>query len=155
MNQKLKITSVDLFAEYHQQISPDLQLAFEGLKDAETSTGTFSFFIAVSAITSSRIEGEQMEVDSYIKHKMLHVEYQPNLVQKPDDLYLAYIFAQQNQLTVTHFLAAHELVTTHLLPPGKRGAFRTGNMVVMEHATGRIQFEAAPGSDVPHLFELL
>ncbi|MDN3581751.1 Fic family protein [Mucilaginibacter flavus] len=155
MNTELKIIPTDLLAEYQRQVSPGLQPAFEALRDAEISTDTFSFYTSVSAITSSRIEGEQMEVDSYIKHKMLHVEYQPNLVQKPDDLYQAYIFAQQNQLTVSHFLAAHKLITTHLLPANKRGVFRSGNMVVMEHATGRIQFEAAPGGEVSPLFEQL
>ncbi|WP_184543600.1 Fic family protein [Mucilaginibacter sp. FT3.2] len=155
MYKKLKIIPVNLLAEYRQQVSAGLQPAFEGLKDAEISTDTFSFYTSVSAITSSRIEGEQMEVDSYLKHKMLNIEYQPNLVQKPDDLYQAYIFAQQNQLTVTCFFAAHQLIAAHLLPQSKRGAFRTGNMVVMEHATGRIQFEAAPASQVSTLFNLL
>ncbi len=151
----LKIIPVDLLTEYLQQVSSGLQAAFDALKDAEISTDTFNFYTSVSAITSSRIEGEQMEVDSYLKHKMLNVAYQPNLVQKPDDLYKAYIFAQQNGLTHANFLSAHKLITTHLLPRSKQGTFRTGNMVVMEHATGRIQFEAAPGSGVNLLFELL
>jgi Fic family protein len=151
----LKIIPVDLLAEFRQQVSSDLQPAFDALKDAEISTDTFSFYTSVSAITSSRIEGEQMEVDSYLKHKMLNVEYQPDLVQKPDDLYKAYIFAQQNELTASNFLSAHRLITMHLLPPNKQGILRTGNMVVMEHATGRIQFEAAPAGQVHHLFELL
>jgi Fic family protein len=96
-----------------------------------------------------------MEVDSYLKHKMLNVEYQPDLVQKPDDLYQAYLFAQQNELTADNFLAAHQLISAHLLPANKQGVFRTGNMVVMEHKTGRIQFEAAPAGQVKSLFELL
>ena len=37
-------------------------------------------------MTSSRIEGEQLEVDSYVKHKMLNVEYLPELTEKPNDL---------------------------------------------------------------------
>jgi Fic family protein len=96
-----------------------------------------------------------MEIDSYVKHKMLDIEYLPGLVQKPDDLYRAYVFAQQNELTAAHFLQSHKIITTHLLPPAKRGKLRTGNMVVMEHNTGRIQFEAAPASRVSDLFQLL
>jgi len=152
----LNIIPADLLPEYLENVDGiALQAAFDRLHDAELSTGTFSFYTSVSAITSSRIEGEQMEVDSYLKHKMMHVVYEPNLVQKPDDLYLAYIFAQQNNLTTKTFLDAHRLITNHLLPQAKRGILRAGNMVVMEHKTGRIQFEAAPVGEVAHLFELL
>jgi Fic family protein len=155
MIKTLKIISVDLLDEYRQQVSTALQAAFDELKDAEISTDTFSFYTSVSAIASSRIEGEQMEVDSYLKHKMHQAEYQPDLVQNPDDLYNAYLFGQQNKLSANNFLAAHKLITAHLLPAGKQGTLRTGNMLVMEHKTGRIQFEAAPGWQVGNLFSLL
>ena len=99
MQEKLKIIPIDLLESYNLQVNDDLFLLFDNLKDAETSTSSFSFYTSVSAIASSRIEGEQMEVDSYIKHKMLNIEYQPDLVEKPNDLYKAYLFAQQNELT--------------------------------------------------------
>ena len=154
MTEKLKIIPVNLLDEYLQQASHDLDASFNNLKDAEISTDTFSFYTSVSAIASSRIEGEQMEIDSYVKHKMLDIEYLPNLVEKPNDLYQAYGFAQQNELTAANFLQSHKIIATHLLPPAKRGKLRTGNMVVMEHNTGRIQFEAAPASRVAALFDL-
>jgi Fic family protein len=155
MNIDLKIIPIDLLATYKLQVNINLQSAFESLKDAEISTGTFSFYTSVSAITSSRIEGEQMEVDSYIKHKMLNIEYLPNLVEKPNDLYEAYLFAQENKLTNTNFLKAHTLLAHHLLPQNKQGVYRKGNMLVMEHKTGRIQYEAAPFGEMKTLMDLL
>jgi Fic family protein len=152
---KLKVIPVTLLGEYLQLVNKALEAAFDNLKDAEISTDIFSFYTSVSAIASSRIEGEKMEVDSYVKHKMLNIEYQPDLVQKPDDLYKAYMFAQQNDLIANNFLAAHKLITSHLLPAKMQGVLRTGNMVVMEHKTGRIQFEAAPAAQVAGLFKLL
>lgn len=156
MKEKLKILPLDLLKQY--QLSTDnnkLSIAFENLKEAETSTNSFSFYTSVSAIASSRIEGEQMEVDSYIKHKMLNIEYQPDLVQKPNDLYNAYLFAQHRKLTKADFLSAHTLLAAHLLPENKQGMLRKVNMVVMEHKTGRIQYEAASANQVSSLFELL
>ncbi len=47
------------------------------------------------------------------------------------------------------------MLATHLLPKSKQGFFRTGNMVVMEHRTGRIQYEAAHIGKVKTLFDLL
>ncbi len=155
MNDKLKLIPTDLLAEYRQQVGFDLQDRFDSLKDADISTDTFSFYTSVSAITSSRIEGEQMEVDSYLKHKMLNLGYQPDLVQKPNDLYNAYQFAQKNELNSSNLFKAHQMITAHLLPENKQGVLRSGNMVVMEHQTGRIQFEAAPGQQVKALFESL
>jgi Fic family protein len=155
MKEKLKIIPFDLLEIYNLQVNEDLSSLFDDLKDAETSTDSFSFYTSVSVIASSRIEGEQMEVDSYIKHKMLNIEYQPDLVEKPNDLYKAYLFAQQNELTSDNFLKAHALLAEHLLPKNKQGIFRTGNMLVLEHKTGRIQYEAAHVSEVKKLLELL
>ncbi|MDR3697810.1 Fic family protein [Mucilaginibacter sp.] len=155
MKEKLKIIPVDLLNEYLQLVNKDLSSLFDSLTDAEISTDTFSFYTSVSAIASSRIEGEQMEVDSYIKHKMLNIEYQADLVQKPNDLYKAYLFAQQTELTPGAFLNAHKLIAAHLLPSHKQGVFRTGNMVVMEHNTGRVQFEAAPAHSLKDNMERL
>jgi Fic family protein len=152
---QLNIIPVELLEQYYSLVDKNLQVSFDALKDAEISTDSFSFYTSVSAIASSRIEGEQMEVDSYIKHKMLNIEYQPDLVQKPDDLYKAYLFAQQDSLSKDNFLQAHSIITAHLLPANKQGVLRTGNMIVMEHTTGRIQYEAAPGKEVSKLFELL
>lgn len=152
-NLPLQIIKTDLLPSYLEQVPKNLQDSFEALRDAEISTESFSFYTSVSAMASSKIEGEPLEIDSYIKHKMLNVEYMEDLVQKPNDLYRAYIFGQQNQLNRKNFLHAHSLLSAHLLPANKRGLCRKGNMVVMEHKTFRIQFEAAPGSEVGLLFK--
>jgi Fic family protein len=155
MKINLQIILTVLLDQYCKQVDKKLSNKFDKLKDAEISTKTFSFYTSVSAIASSRIEGERMEVDSYIKHKMLNIKYQPDLVQKPNDLYNAYLFAQKNTLTKANFLKSHTLLAKHLLPKARQGVMRTGNMVVMEHNTGRIQYEAAPVGDVKKQFELL
>lgn len=155
MKEKLKIIPVDLLKPYLLKVNKGLKFSFDKLKDAEISTESFSFYTSVSAIASSRIEGEQMEIDSYIKHKMLNIEYKPDLVQKPNDLYKAYLFAQENKLTKINFLKAYTLLAKHLPPKSKQEVFRTGNMVVMEHKTGRIQYEAALVGEVKKLMELL
>ncbi len=151
----LQIIPVTLLEEYAKQVPNTLQAHFDALKDADISTDSFSFYTSVSAMASSKIEGEPMEIDSYIKHKMLNVEYLKDLVEKPDDLYKAYLFAQKNKLTKANFLQSHCLLAAHLLPKKKQGVCRKGNMVVMEHKTFRIQYEAAPFEEVEKLFSIL
>ncbi len=131
----------------------DIKSALTEIKEREWTVENFRFFTAVSVMTSSRIEGEQLEVDSYVKHKILNIEYLPNLTEKPNDLFLAYEFARDNALSLENFLEAHSIATTHLLPESQRGLVRTGNMVIMEQQTNRIQYEAASASIVKREFD--
>ena len=151
---KLQLIKTDLLPAYLEQVK-NLQEKFAALKDAEISTDKFSFYTSVSAMASSKIEGETLEIDSYVKHKMLNIDYQQDLVQKPNDLYNAYLFAQQNELNEKYFLKAHQIIATHLLANNKQGKYRKVNMLVMEHKTFRVQFEAAPFEEVSGLMKLL
>lgn len=131
------------FNTYQSLLDVNIKKQFEEVKETEWNSKNFTFFTAVSVMSSSKIEGEQMEVDSYIKHKMLNIEYLPELTEKPNDLYKAYLFAKENKLTQQRFLEAHLFVAAHLLPKAQQGKIRKTEMVVMEHKTGRIQYEAA------------
>ena len=122
----------------------DIEKEFSEIQLQPSEPHSFTFYTSVSVMSSSKIEGEQMEVDSYVKHKILNIEYLPELTQKPNDLYMAYMFANENRLTQTNFTEAHKLITAHLLPEIQQGAIRKTEMLVMEHKTGRIQYEAAP-----------
>jgi len=69
MKKILQIIPKDLLTQYLGQVPKGLQDAFDDLQDAEISTDTFSFYTSVSSVYSSKIEGETIELDSYIKHK--------------------------------------------------------------------------------------
>ena len=121
----------------------DIQQEFTAIQQQDLEPHSFTFYTSVSVMSSSKIEGEQLEVDSYVKHKLLNIEYLPELTEKPNDLYKAYLFAKDNPLTNKNFFEAHKLIAAHLLPEPQRGVFRKTEMLVMEHKTGRIQYEAA------------
>src|SRR2546423_3330400 len=140
----MKILSDKYFEEYKKQLSVNISSALKEMDKIELTPQTFTFYTSVAVISSSRIEGEQMEIDSYVKHKMQDIEYLPKLVEKPNDLYKAYLFAKENKLNAKNFLQTHILLSQHLLPEKWRGIYRKNEMLVMEHKTGRIQFEAAP-----------
>ena len=129
---------------YKAHGSIDIGHALQHLNAIALTPQSFAFYTSVAVISSSRIEGEQMEADSYIKHKTQNIAYLPELVEKPNDLYDAYLYARQKKLTADTFLHSHKLLTMHLLPEYSRGMYRKNEMLVMEHKTGRIQFEAAP-----------
>lgn len=60
----------------------DLEHLFSEIKAIEIKADTFNFYTSVSVvIASSKIEGEAMGVDSYLKHKLQKVSYLKDLVQ--------------------------------------------------------------------------
>jgi hypothetical protein len=149
----LKILPTALLKAYKAAVRKDLRKRFNALRESPLSTKTFSFYTSVSAIASSKIEGEEMEVDSYVRHRMLKVRYLAGLVQKPDDFYAAYSYAQAHRLSRANFLAAHKKLSAHFLPTRARGMLRKIEMVILELKTGRIQYEAARATDVKPLFD--
>ena len=136
------------FETYNAMLDVNIDEALAHIKQREWTPESFRFYTAVSVISSSRIEGEQMEIDSYLKHKLQNIEYLPNLTEKPNDLFEAYEFARDNKLTMVNFYEAHSIATKHLLPQSQRGVVRTGNMIIMNHQTQQVQYEAAMASVV-------
>src|SRR5690606_22962709 len=129
----------ELLKQYREQFDPLLQQQFNQLQDSELSAGTFSFYTSVSAVFSSKIEGEAIELDSYIKHKKMGVHFLPDYTRKIDDLYDAYLFAQETELSPGAVKKAHALLTKHILQNTHQGTFRTGNMYVVTK-DGKIEY---------------
>lgn len=95
MTQSLSIIPSDLLLSYLEQTPKGLEESFRALHDAEISTDTFSFY---TSSFSSKIEGGDIELDSYIKHKKFGIEFLPDYTQKIDDLYNAYSFAKTSYI---------------------------------------------------------
>jgi Fic family protein len=148
-----KLLTNEFYKTYLSLLDIKLDNAFKQVKEREWTSDNFKFFTAVSVMSSSKIEGETLEIDSYLKHKIQNIEYLPNLTEKPNDLYEAYEFARDNKLALANFLKAHSIATKHLLPESQRGVVRRGNMLIMEQQTQRIQYEAASSAIVKNEFE--
>lgn len=136
------IIPTDLLEQYVSEFNPEIKQRFESLRDSELSIETFSFYTSVSAVFSSKIEGEKIDLDSFIKHKRFGIDYQPDYTQKIDDLYEAYIYAQNNVLSSERLEQAHSKITKHILKESQQGKVRTSNMFVITD-DGRIEYVAA------------
>ncbi len=138
----LQIIPTDLLPTYLGQVSNNLQQTFNTLQEAEISTNTFSFYTSVASVYSSKIEGENIELDSYIKHKKFGVEFLPDYTKKIDDLYNAYLFAKNSSLNKSNIAEAHRLLSENLISNHQQGKYRTQNMYVTT-SDGRIEYVAA------------
>lgn len=145
----LQIIPKDLLEQYKTTVNEEaLFTAFNQLEDAPLSTEEFSFYTSVASVYSSKIEGEAIELDSYIKHKRFHIEFQPDYTRKIDDLYLAYQFASENRPDKETFAEMHSLLARHIVSTNWLGKFRNQNMFVTTK-DGRIEYVAATPFEVP------
>ena len=142
------------FDTYNSKLEVDIDLFLEKVKEIEWTAESFRFYTAVSVMASSRIEGETLEIDSYLKHKLQNIEYLPNLTEKPNDLYEAYEFARDNKLTKDNFFEAHSIATKHLLMQSQLGVVRTNEMLIMNQQTQQVQYEAAAALVVKNEFSV-
>lgn len=147
MLDELKIIPINLLETYLLQVSSGLQASLVGLQDAELSTDTFSFYTSVSSVFSSKIEGEEIELDSYIKHKRFGIEFLPDYTKKTDDLYNTYTFAKSHPLNQKNLEATHKLLSKHLVAKHQQGKIRTQNMYVST-PDGKIEYVAASPFEV-------
>ncbi len=148
----LQILRTELLPEYLNAVSKDIEQRFNALKDAEISTDTFSFYTSVASVFSSKIEGENIELDSYIKHKKFGIEFLPDYTKKIDDLYNAYIFAKTNELNQSNISKAHKLLSKHFVAKQQQGKLRTLNMYVST-PEGKIEYVAPSPYEVEREME--
>lgn len=148
MLEELVIIQRDLLESYLEQVPSGCQQAFDDLHDAELSTSSFSFYTSVSSVYSSKIEGETIELDSFIKHRRDGIPFQVDYTRKIDDLYEAYTFAQENSLNEFNIAEAHKLLSKNILDKQAQGNFRKHNMYVST-PDGRIEYVAAAPGQVP------
>ena len=141
MLNQLKIVSVELLEDYCAEIRNDLEIKFNDLQEAEISTREFSFYTSVSSVYSSKIEGEDIELDAYIKHKKFGIAFLPDYTKKIDDLYSAYEFAKSNTLNAVNIFNAHKLLSRHIVAKSFQGKLRSSNMYVST-PDGRIEYVA-------------
>lgn len=143
----LSIIPAELLEEYLRQVPNGLSASFNSLNDAELSANNFSFYTSVASVFSSKIEGENIELDSYIKHKRDGIPFQPDYTRKIDDLYEAYIFAKNNELNPKNIAKAHQLLSRNFVAENWQGVFRKVNMYVST-PDGKIEYVAVSPFEV-------
>jgi Fic family protein len=137
-----KILTNSLLDSYIKEIVESPLDKMERIDKPAISVDYFQFYKSVSSVYSSKIEGEDIDFDSYFKHKFLKVPFQPNYTQRADDLYAAYDFIDNHTLTLENLQKAHAILSKHLLPENQQGVFRNNLMFVI-NKDDKIEYVAA------------
>ena len=137
-----KILSNSLLHDFLESIDFDIQETLASIEGDSVPVDYFQFYNSVSSVYSSKIEGENIDFDSYYKYKFLNVKYKADYTKKSDDLLLAYEFALENNLDLKNVLKAHSILSSNLLPKTQRGLIRNNPMFVL-NSDDRIEYVAA------------
>lgn len=138
----LELLSLDLLPQFIKALNCSPKEILNQLENTETPVDYFQFYNSVSSVYSSKIEGENIDFDSFFKHKFMNVQYKPDYTKKADDLYLAYEFITKNELTLSNLQKAHSLLSANLLPINQQGFIRNNPMFVI-NSNDRIEYVAA------------
>jgi len=139
LDQALHIIDTHLLADYVSRLDASLARYFGSLHGNLPGDDAFGLHNSVSAVYSARIEGERVELADFIEQK--REGYQPDPTRKIDDLYDAYVYAEQTRLTPHALVQAHAIIIRNLLPDERQTAYRTGTMQIFGNG-GLLEYEA-------------
>lgn len=149
-----KILTDKLLDDYRKAVEESPLHTMEKSKKYEMPVDYFQFYKSVSSVYSSKIEGEDIDFDSYFKHKFLKVKFKPDYTQKADDLYSAYDFIDNQRLTLENVKKAHSILSKNLIPKNQQGLIRMNPMFVI-NSEDKIEYVAAsPDKVKPELDKL-
>lgn len=137
-----KILTDKLLNDYTESAKESPLDKIDKIKKEDMPVDYFQFYKSVSSVYSSKIEGEDIDFDSYFKHKFLKVKFRPDYTRKADDMYSAYDFIDSNKLTLKNVQLAHSILSKNLLPKSQQGLIRNNPMFVI-NSEDKIEYVAA------------
>jgi len=138
MGVDLKLISAEYFEAYSKTLDIDWVSIFDRLKEkTQFTVGDFEYYIISSALFSSKIEGNPLDVNSFFGSRGKKSSPRKKEVTEIETLMDAYQFASENRLNRTHFLQSHALLSKTLLPAKERGRLRTDQVGVRDTETLR------------------
>ncbi len=124
-------------------------IAFDLAKQLEQNTSDqkkipLDFRIKTSAVYSSNIEGNPIDVNSFLNSEVAKEAFKPQKeMDEVSDLVNSYQFAIVNDLSEANVLEAHRLLSSTLLIADKRGHYRTDRMGIYSN-TGLVYLAVEP-----------
>ena len=93
--------------------------------DFSEDNGGFEYLTKASAVYSSNIEGNSIDLNSYMNYELSKEKFKGGKeIKEIEDLIEAYGFAQNNKLTEKNLLNCHKIFSETLLIKSKRGKYR-------------------------------
>ena len=109
---------------YNQSIGHEIPLLIQQY-DFSENKGGFDYLTKSSAVFSSNIEGNSIDLNSYMNYELNKDKFKVGKeIEEIEDLIEAYEFAQINSLNEKNLLTSHKIFSETLLIKSKRGNYR-------------------------------
>ena len=120
----MRITERKYLDIYIQTIGHEIPILIQKY-DFSENKGGFDYLTKSSAVYSSNIEGNSIDLNSYMNYELNKNKFKIGKeIEEIEDLIKAYEFAQNNRLTEEHLLNCHKTFSETLLIKSKRGKYR-------------------------------
>ncbi|MFO7843553.1 MAG: Fic family protein [Bacteroidales bacterium] len=120
----MRITERKYLDKYNESIGNEISKLIKNFDFSENSGG-FEYLTKSSAVYSSNIEGNSIDLNSYMNYEMNKDKFKVGKeIEEIEDLIEAYGFAQNNRLNEKNLLNCHKIFSDTLLIRSKRGKYR-------------------------------
>lgn len=120
----MKIIEKKYFSRYLQLIGSEVTSLVQNY-DFSDNKGGFDYLTKASAVYSSNIEGNSIDLNSYMNYELNKSKFKVGKeIEEIENLIEAYEFAQKNELNEKNLLHCHKLFSATLLIKSKRGKYR-------------------------------
>lgn len=125
------ILSKELLFEFTQALGESPLEQMRRINKEEISVEYFNLYKSLSSVYSSKIEGENIDFDSYYKHQFLNVPYQVDYTKRTDDLFASYTFIESHEISFENLQKAHAILIDNLLPKSQQGLIHNNRTFVI------------------------
>ncbi len=155
MGKHLKLLTGEYLDDYSHKLKIDWFDVFNQFRTKSTySKVDFEYYIQSSATYSSNIEGNSIDIDTYLKNKKFKVKSKPKEMTEIDDLISAYNFAMRNKLNQKTFFESHKILSNTILSlKSQKGKLR--NQQVGIFSGGKLEYMAVEPEFVKQEFDKL
>jgi len=120
----MRITDKKYLATYIESIGHEIPKLIQSY-DFSEKRGGFDYLTKSSAVYSSNIEGNSVDLNSYMNYEFNKDKFKPGKeIKEIENLIKAYEFAQNNRLNEENLLSCHNIFSETLLIKSKRGKYR-------------------------------
>lgn len=119
---------------YNKSIGKEIPTSIKDF-DFTESRGGFEYLTKSSAVYSSNIEGNSIDLNSYMNYEMNKDKFKAGKeIEEIENLIEAYEYAQTNKLNEKNLLNCHKIFSDTLLIRSKRGKYRVEKVGVFGKA---------------------
>ncbi|NBC82164.1 MAG: Fic family protein [Bacteroidetes bacterium] len=120
----MRITERKYLDTYKESVGNEISKLIKKF-DFSDNRGGFEYLTKASAVYSSNIEGNSIDLNSYMNYEMNKDKFKVGKeIEEIENLIEAYEFAQSNKLNEKNLLNCHKIFSDTLLIRSKRGKYR-------------------------------